>query len=86
MIELGQGIGYLDLDTTAFTNGLKSAISDLKGFQNQTTSNLYGVSNTLNKVGSALTSRLTKPAIAASTALAGISLTKGWSRMTARYS
>ena len=35
-VNMGQAVGYLDLDTTKFKAGFKSALSDLKAFQSET--------------------------------------------------
>ena len=38
--DLGSAIGYLDLDTSKWKNGMKSAFSDLKAFGDQSTSTM----------------------------------------------
>lgn len=50
--DVGTAIGYLDLDTSKFTKGFKSALGDLKTFSDSTT----GISGKLTSLGSALTS------------------------------
>ena len=32
-VNMGQAVGYLDLDTSKFKSGFKSALADLKTFQ-----------------------------------------------------
>lgn len=51
------------------------------GLQNLS-SKLQSVGSSMQSVGSAITSRVTKPALVAGGALAGMTLAKGWSRMT----
>lgn len=41
-----------------------------------------GIGEKISSVGSSLTSKITKPALAAGTALAGITVAKGWNRLT----
>ena len=35
-VNMGQAVGYLDLDTSKFKAGFKSALNDLKVFQSET--------------------------------------------------
>lgn len=66
---------------------LGSTIDNMKkkidgaGFEN-VASKMSAIGKDLTKVGSALTSKITKPAMVAGGALAGITLAKGWARMT----
>ena len=50
--NVGTAIGYLDLDTSKFTKGFKSALGDLETFSKSTT----GISGKLTSLGSAFTS------------------------------
>lgn len=63
-INVGEAVGYLDLDTTKFKTGLKSALSDLKLFQSQSATakdKLAGFSSAATSAGRSLTKGLTVP-------------------------
>lgn len=84
-VNMGDAVGYLDLDISKFQRNLKSAMTDMATFQKKidnSSSNLSNIGNRLTSVGSGLTNKITKPAIAAAGALAGVTLGKGWARMT----
>lgn len=63
-VNMGQAVGYLDLDTSKFKTGLKSALADLKTFQSQTATNkdkLAAFSSAATSAGKSLTKGLTVP-------------------------
>ena len=63
-VNMGQAVGYLDLDTSKFKTGLKSALADLKTFQSQTATNkdkLAALSSAATSTGRSLTKGLTVP-------------------------
>lgn len=63
-VNMGQAVGYLDLDTSKFKTGLKSALADLKTFQSQTATNkdkLSALSSAATSTGKSLTKGLTVP-------------------------
>ena len=63
-VNMGQAVGYLDLDTSKFKTGLKSALADLKTFQSQTATNkdkLAALSSAATSTGKSLTKGLTVP-------------------------
>ena len=63
-VNMGQAVGYLDLDTSKFKTGLKSALADLKAFQSQTATNkdkLAALSSAATSTGRSLTKGLTVP-------------------------
>ena len=63
-VNMGQAVGYLDLDTSKFKTGLKSALADLKTFQSQTATNkdkLAAFSSAATSAGRSLTKGLTVP-------------------------
>lgn len=63
-VNMGQAVGYLDLDTSKFKSGLKSALADLKTFQSQTATNkdkLAAFSSAATSAGKSLTKGLTVP-------------------------
>ena len=65
-VNLGQAVGYLDLDTTKFKAGFKSALSDLKVFQSQTATSkdkLAAFSSAATSTGRSLTKGLTVPLV-----------------------
>ena len=51
-IDVGTAIGYLDLDTSGFENGFKTALSDLKVFQDNSAS----IGDKMSALGSSFTS------------------------------
>ena len=63
-VNVGQAVGYLDLDTTKFKKGLTSALADLKTFQSQTATSkdkLAAFSSAATSAGRSLTKGLTVP-------------------------
>lgn len=66
MINAGQAVGYLDLDTSGFTKGFKSAKSDLKAFQSDTATTqdkTVALGSAMAGVGSTLTKSVTAPLV-----------------------
>ena len=63
-VNMGQAVGYLDLDTSKFKAGFKSALGDLKTFQSQTATSkdkLAAFSSAATSAGRSLTKGLTVP-------------------------
>lgn len=75
-VEMGTAVGYLDLDTSRFTQGLISAQSELSGF-NSNSSNMTGTLNKLSKgmvsTGETLTKSVTVPIVSAGTGIVATS-------------
>lgn len=66
MINVGQAVGYLLLDTTGFTDGLKQASNHLKVFQDDTATasdKFAGVGAALTSSGKVLTKNVTLPLV-----------------------
>lgn len=65
-VNMGQAVGYLDLDTSKFKSGFKSALSDLKTFQSQTATSkdkLAAFGSAATSAGRSLTKGLTVPLV-----------------------
>lgn len=70
-IDVGKAIGYLDLDTSGFENGFKTALSDLKIFQDQSASfgdKMSAIGSSLTSSGKSLTTAVTLPVVGLGTA------------------
>ena len=65
-------------DSSGFAKALSAAQKTVDAFANRFDS----IGKKISSVGSSLTSKITKPALAAGTALAGITVAKGWNRLT----
>lgn len=66
-INVGTAVGYLDLDTSKFKNGLKTAQDQLKGFTDSTNSagtKFQALGSSLKSVGSAITMGVSLPLLA----------------------
>lgn len=66
MVNLGQAVGYLMLDTSGFKNGFSSALNDIREFNNTSNSSatrLNALSSSMGKVGSSLTKSVTAPLV-----------------------
>lgn len=66
MINVGQAVGYLLLDTTSFTDGLKKARDHLRVFQDSTATaadKFAGVGAALDTTGKVLTKNVTAPLV-----------------------
>lgn len=71
MLDLGSAVGYLMLDTSNFKNGFKSALNDLKVFQDKTasaTDKTTALSSAMTSVGKTLTKSVTLPLVGIGTA------------------
>lgn len=71
-VNVGSAVGYLELDTSKFKQGFKSALSDVQVFNSQTTTTndkLAGLSSAMGSVGSTLTRSLTVPIVGAGAAM-----------------
>lgn len=74
-INVGQAIGYLDLDTSGFQRGFRSALQDLKVFNDSSataTTKLNAVSSAFQSVGSSMTKNITVPIAGAGAAVVGV--------------
>lgn len=70
MLNLGKAVGYLDLNTNSFFNGLEEATSGLDKFKNDTQKKMDAIGTSFKNVGKGLTVGFTLPiasAFAAST-------------------
>ena len=71
MLDLGSAVGYLMLDTSNFKNGFKSALNDLKVFQDRTasaTDKTTALSSAMTSAGKTLTKSVTLPLVGIGTA------------------
>lgn len=69
--DLGTAIGYLDLDTSKFKKGFKSALGDLETFNSKTSTTgqkTYALGSALSSVGSTMTKNVTVPLVGLGTA------------------
>ena len=69
-IDVGTAIGYLDLDTSGFENGFKTALSDLKIFQDNTASigdKMSALGSSFTSAGKSLTTGVTLPLVGVGT-------------------
>lgn len=74
-ISVGQAIGYLDLDTSGFQRGFKSALQDLRAFNDNSataTTKLGALGSVFQSVGSSMTKNLTVPIAGAGAAVVGV--------------
>lgn len=70
-LNMGTAVAYLEMDTSAFTNGLQVARQGMETFISSTQSaegKIKGLSNTLNTAGSGLTKSVTLPIVGIGTA------------------
>ena len=70
-ISVGQAIGYLDLDTSGFKRGFKSALQDLRVFQDNSasvSSKAKALGSAFTDVGSVMTRHVTTPIVGVGTA------------------
>lgn len=70
-VNMGTAIAYLELDTSKFTKGFKSALSDLKSFQSSSATveqKLKGLSSAFKTIGSGLSKSVTLPIVGIGTA------------------
>lgn len=73
----------LSAKITGNSDSFQKACSNAKKALSDIQKNFSSISSSLNKTGKELTSKITKPALAAGTALAGVTLGKGFARLTA---
>lgn len=74
-INVGQAIGYLDLDISGFQRGFKSALQDLRTFNDNSatvTTKLGALGSASKDVGSSMTKNLTVPITGAGAAVIGV--------------
>lgn len=74
-LNMGSAVAFLELDTSKFKSGFKSAISDLKVFQASgatTEQKLKGLSSAFSTVGGGLTKGLTLPLVGVGVASVGV--------------
>lgn len=74
-INVGQAIGYLDLDISGFQRGFKSALQDLRVFNDNSatvTTKLGALGSASKDVGSSMTKNLTVPITGAGAAVIGV--------------
>jgi TP901 family phage tail tape measure protein len=70
-INVGSAVAYLELDTSKFSGGFKSALTDLKTFADNTSSvntKMKALSSSFSSVGSTLTKSVTTPLVGIATA------------------
>ena len=73
--DVGTAIGYLDLDTSGFKTGFKSALSDLETFNNKANSasdRTYALGSAFKSAGSTLTKSVTLPLVGIGTAAVAV--------------
>lgn len=71
MFNVGTALGYLDLDTSKFQSGLKSALGDLQTFFSDTSSastKMSSLGSALSSAGSSMTKKVTLPIVGLGTA------------------
>lgn len=69
-IDVGTAIGYLDLDTSRFENGFKTALDDLKVFQDKSASigdKMGSLGSSFSSAGKSLTTGVTLPLVGVGT-------------------
>ena len=70
-VNVGEAIGYLDLDTSGFTKGFKSALQELQAFRNSASSmgdKVTALGSAMTKAGSTMTKGVTLPLVGLGTA------------------
>lgn len=71
-VNVGQAIGYLDLDTSKFTSGFQSALHDLKTFQDESATagdKIAALGSAFQGAGKTLTTNVTLPIVGVGTAV-----------------
>jgi TP901 family phage tail tape measure protein len=74
-IDVGKAIGYLDLDTSGFKRGFKSALQDLRAFNDSsatTQTKVGSLGSAFKSIGSSMTKYLTVPIAGAGAAVVGV--------------
>ena len=70
-VNVGKAVGYLDLDTSGFTKGFKSALQELQAFKNSASSmgdKVTALGSAMTKAGSTMTKSVTLPLVGLGTA------------------
>ena len=70
-VNVGEAVGYLDLDTSKFKKGISSALQELQAFRNSASSlgdKITALGSSMTKMGSTLTKSVTVPLIGLGTA------------------
>ena len=70
-VNIGSAVAYLELDTSKFSKGFKTAYNDLKVFSDKSATagnKLRGLSSTFDSVGKSLTKTVTVPLVGIGTA------------------
>ena len=70
-VNVGEAVGYLDLDTSGFTKGFKSALQELQAFKNSASSmgdKVTALGSAMTKAGSTMTKSVTLPLVGLGTA------------------
>ena len=83
-VNIGSAVAYLELDTSKFSKGFKTAYNDLKVFSDKSATagnKLRGLSSTFDSVGKSLTKTVTVPLVGIGTAAVKTAVRK-WSLLT----
>ncbi len=81
--EAGRVADYvLSAKITGDSSGFEKAFSTAQKTVDSFSKKFDSIGKKISSVGDSLTNKITKPALAAGTALAGITLAKGWNRLT----
>lgn len=75
MLDLGSAVGYLMLDTSNFKKGFKSALDDLKVFNDSTATSadkMKALSSAMTSTGTSLTKYVTLPLVGVGTAIMAV--------------
>ena len=70
-VNVGEAVGYLDLDTSKFKKGISSALQELQAFRNSASSlgdKITALGSSMTKMGSTLTKSVTVPLLGLGTA------------------
>ena len=70
-VNVGEAVGYLDLDTSKFKRGISSALQELQAFRNSASSmgdKITALGSSMTKMGSTLTKSVTVPLLGLGTA------------------
>lgn len=73
--DVGTALGYLDLDTSGFKKGFKTALDDLKTFgnkSNSTSDRVYALGSAFQSAGSTMTKYVTAPLLGIGTAAVAV--------------
>lgn len=70
-VNVGEAVGYLDLDTSKFKKGISSALQELQAFRNSASSmgdKITALGSSMTKMGSTMTKSVTGPLLGLGTA------------------